>query len=105
LAGFGKSVVSDELVGRDGGGTTRRPHSAPLIAYYRAKFSSLASGRLPPRNRRREFFWPAIDHIPKRQYTLWKGSMIDALLNVAVFAMLVLCIVGFGVNRAQKRVR
>jgi hypothetical protein len=30
--------------------------------------------------------------------------MIDALLNVAVFAVLVLCIVGFGVNRAQKRV-
>ena len=70
IAGFGKSVVSDELVGRDGGGTTRRPHSAPLIAYYRAKFSSLASGRLPPRNRRREFLWPAIDHIPKRQYAL-----------------------------------
>ena len=31
--------------------------------------------------------------------------MIDALLNVAVFAVLVLCIVGFGVNRAHKRVR
>jgi len=31
--------------------------------------------------------------------------MIDALLNVAVFAMLVLRIVGFGVSRAQKRVR
>jgi hypothetical protein len=31
--------------------------------------------------------------------------MIDALLNVAAFAVLVLCIVGFGVNRAHKRVR
>jgi hypothetical protein len=32
-----------------------------------------------------------------------QGSMIDALLNVAVFAALALCIVGFGAL-AQKRV-
>jgi hypothetical protein len=32
--------------------------------------------------------------------------MIDAFLNVGVFAVLVLCIVGFGVDRgAHKRVR
>jgi hypothetical protein len=31
--------------------------------------------------------------------------MIDALLNVAVFAVLVLIIVGSGVDRAHKRVR
>ena len=33
----------------------------------------------------------------------WRGSMIDAVLNVAVFAALVLCIVGFGAW-AHKRV-
>ena len=31
--------------------------------------------------------------------------MIDAFLNVGVFAVLVLCIAGFGVDRAHKRVR
>ena len=31
--------------------------------------------------------------------------MIDALLNVAVFAVLVLGIVGFGVDRPHRRVR
>jgi hypothetical protein len=31
--------------------------------------------------------------------------MIDTLLNVAVFAVLVLIIVGSGVDRAHKRVR
>jgi hypothetical protein len=31
--------------------------------------------------------------------------MIDALLNVAVFAVLVLCIVGFGVDWPHRRVR
>ncbi len=31
--------------------------------------------------------------------------MIDALLNIAVFAVLVLVIVGSGVDRAHKRVR
>jgi hypothetical protein len=31
--------------------------------------------------------------------------MIDALLNVGVFAVLVLCIVKFGVDWAHKRVR
>jgi hypothetical protein len=31
--------------------------------------------------------------------------MVDAFLNVGVFAVLVLCIVGFGVDRAHKRVR
>ena len=31
--------------------------------------------------------------------------MIDAFLNVGVFAVLVLCITGFGVDRAHKRVR
>jgi hypothetical protein len=31
--------------------------------------------------------------------------MIDALLNVAVFAVLVLIVVGSGVDRAHKRVR
>ena len=31
--------------------------------------------------------------------------MIDALLNLATFTVLVLCIVGFGVNRAHRRVR
>jgi hypothetical protein len=33
----------------------------------------------------------------------WRESMIDAVLNVAVFAALVLCIVGFGAW-AHKRV-
>ncbi len=33
----------------------------------------------------------------------WRESMIDAVLNVAVFAALVLCIVGFGAW-ASKRV-
>jgi hypothetical protein len=33
----------------------------------------------------------------------WRESMIDAVLNVAVFAALVLCIVGFGAW-ARKRV-
>jgi hypothetical protein len=33
----------------------------------------------------------------------WRESMIDAMLNVAVFAALVLCIVGFGAW-AHKRV-
>src|SRR5262249_33003110 len=33
----------------------------------------------------------------------WRGSMIDAVLNVAIFAALVLCIVGFGAW-ARKRV-
>jgi hypothetical protein len=39
----------------------------------------------------------------------WRGAMrvgvtmIDALLNVAVFAVVVLCIIGFGVNRARTR--
>jgi hypothetical protein len=31
--------------------------------------------------------------------------MIDALLNVAVFAVLLLCIIGFGSDRVHKRVR
>ncbi len=38
------------------------------------------------------------------QHTLW-CSMIDALLNVAAFAVLVLIIAGFGVTRAHKRGR
>jgi hypothetical protein len=42
----------------------------------------------------------ALDHI---QYALVEGSMIDALLNVAVFAVLVMCIAGFGVDWAHKR--
>jgi hypothetical protein len=29
--------------------------------------------------------------------------MIDALLNVAVFVVLVLCIIGFSANRARTR--
>jgi hypothetical protein len=33
----------------------------------------------------------------------WRGSMIDAVFNVAVFASLVLCIAGFGAW-AHKRV-
>jgi len=33
------------------------------------------------------------------------GTMIDALLNVAMFALLVLCIVGFGVHRHYVRRR
>jgi len=39
----------------------------------------------------------------KRQFILVEGNMIDALFNVAVFAMLALCIVGFGAW-ANKRV-
>ena len=30
-------------------------------------------------------------------------TMIDALLNVAVFAVHVLCIIGFGLNRVRTR--
>jgi hypothetical protein len=41
----------------------------------------------------REFFWAAIDHNPKTAVR-FGGTMIDALLNVAVFAVLVLIIVG-----------
>ena len=33
------------------------------------------------------------------------GTMIDALLNVATFAVLVLCIVGFGLHRQKVRRR
>ncbi len=45
-------------------------------------------------------FRPAIDHIPKTAIR-FGGTMIDALLNIAVFALLVLVIVGSGMDRAH----
>jgi hypothetical protein len=50
-----------------------------------------------------EYFRSATNQLLKRNLLSVEGSMIDAVLNVAVFAALVLCIVGFGAW-AHKRV-
>jgi hypothetical protein len=51
----------------------------------------------------REYLAHRTNQSLKRQSSLVEGAMIDALVNVAVFATLVLCIAGFGA-RAHKRV-
>jgi hypothetical protein len=50
-----------------------------------------------------EYFAVGTNQSLKRQSASMEGNMIDALFNVAVFAMLALCIVGFGAW-AHKRV-
>jgi hypothetical protein len=44
----------------------------------------------------REYFSPTTNQCCKGNLLSVEGSMIDALINVAVFAALVLCIAGFG---------
>jgi hypothetical protein len=51
----------------------------------------------------REYFWPTTNQYPSGNLLSVEGSMIDAVVNVAIFAALVLCIVGFGAW-AHKRV-
>jgi hypothetical protein len=51
----------------------------------------------------REYFGPTTNQYLKCNLLSVEGSMIDAVVNVAIFAALVLCIVGFG-TWAQKRV-
>jgi hypothetical protein len=50
-----------------------------------------------------EYFPLTTDQSLKRHLLSMEGNMIDALFNAAVFAMLALCIVGFGAW-AHKRV-
>jgi hypothetical protein len=51
----------------------------------------------------REYLTLGTNQSLKRQSSFVEGAMIDALVNVAVFATLVLCIAGFGAW-AHKRV-
>jgi hypothetical protein len=51
----------------------------------------------------REYLLGRTNQSLKRQSSFVEGAMIDALFNVAVFAALALCIVGFGAW-AHKRV-
>ena len=44
----------------------------------------------------REYFWPTTNQYLRCNLLSVEGSMIDAVVNVAIFAALVLCIVGFG---------
>ena len=69
-------------------------------------FSKLADVRLSSAIKQdcREYFWPTTNqHLKRRSAFSGEEAMIDAVLNVAVFAALVLCIVGFSAW-ARKRV-
>jgi len=52
----------------------------------------------------REYLLGRTNQSLKRQSSFVEGAMIDALFNVAIFAALGLCIVGFGAW-AHKRVQ
>jgi hypothetical protein len=44
----------------------------------------------------RDYFWPTANQYLSSNLLSVEGSMVDAVLNAALFAALVLCIVGFG---------
>jgi hypothetical protein len=56
-----------------------------------------------PSGEQREYFSPTINKYLDSNLLSVEGSMIDSVLNVAVFAALILCIVGFSARAKSSK--
>ena len=82
----------------DEGKAAGRQHPLAALLFEKARARLCREVLLHPiqLHKKREYFSPAANQLLKRNLLSVEGSMIDAVVNVAVFAALVMCIVGFG---------